>query len=90
MVVEDVARIQADVDDMFKETVQRALTPLKVVEVKEKPTQDVGHIDISAKKHSNCMFLGREQDLPYAVRGVLDVVQCDARRRDSKLAGPSP
>lgn len=40
MVVEDVARIQQDVDDLFKETVQRALTPLKVVEVKEKPTQD--------------------------------------------------
>lgn len=47
MVVEDVARIQADVDNLFKETVQRALTPLKSVEAKEKPTQDVGHIDIN-------------------------------------------
>lgn len=41
MVVEDVTRVQHDVDELFKETVQRALTPLKSVEVHEKPTPDV-------------------------------------------------
>ncbi|GJJ07586.1 Chitin synthase, class 7 [Clathrus columnatus] len=40
MVVEDVARVQTDVDELFKETVQRAITPIKTTEVHEKPTQD--------------------------------------------------
>jgi chitin synthase len=39
-VVEDVAKVQADVDDAFKETVTRALTKVVTVEVAEKPTPD--------------------------------------------------
>jgi len=39
-VIEDVAKVQEDVDAAFKETVQRAVTKVKVVESVEKPTQD--------------------------------------------------
>ncbi|KIJ56843.1 glycosyltransferase family 2 protein [Sphaerobolus stellatus SS14] len=39
-VIEDVAPVQADIDTAFKETVQRAVTKLKVDEKPEKPTQD--------------------------------------------------
>jgi len=39
-VVEDVARVQEDLDSVFKETVQRAITKVKVEEKPEKPTQD--------------------------------------------------
>jgi len=39
-VVEDTTREQGDLDDQFKETVQRAVTKLVVKEVVEKPTMD--------------------------------------------------
>jgi chitin synthase len=39
-VVEDTTRSQGDLDDQFKETVQRAVTKLVVKEVVEKPTLD--------------------------------------------------
>jgi len=39
-VVEDTTRNQGDLDDQFKETVQRAVTKLVVKEVVEKPTMD--------------------------------------------------
>jgi len=39
-VVEDTTRDQGDLDDQFKETVQRAITKLVVKEVVEKPTMD--------------------------------------------------
>jgi chitin synthase len=39
-VVEDTTREQGDLDDQFKETVQRAVTKLVVKEVVEKPTLD--------------------------------------------------
>jgi chitin synthase len=39
-VVEDTTRVQADLDEHFKETVQRAVTKLTVKEVAEKPTLD--------------------------------------------------
>lgn len=38
--VEDTTRDQGDLDDQFKETVQRAVTKLVVKEVVEKPTMD--------------------------------------------------
>jgi len=38
--VEDTVKPQQDVDDAFKETVTRAITKVKVVEVPEKPTMD--------------------------------------------------
>ena len=40
-VVEDVTRVQEDVDVVFKETVQRAVTKVKSEEAVEKPTIDV-------------------------------------------------
>ncbi|KAF8529171.1 glycosyltransferase family 2 protein [Hysterangium stoloniferum] len=39
-VVEDVTKVQEDVDSAFKETVQRAVTKIKVQEAIEKPTLD--------------------------------------------------
>jgi chitin synthase len=39
-VVEDTARVQEDLDAVFKETVTRAVTKLTVKEVAEKPTPD--------------------------------------------------
>lgn len=39
-VIEDVAKVQEDVDAAFKETVQRAVTKVKTVEAAEKPSQD--------------------------------------------------
>ncbi|KAJ8502894.1 hypothetical protein ONZ45_g11340 [Pleurotus djamor] len=39
-VVEDVTKMQEDVDAAFKETVTRALSKVKEVEVREKPTMD--------------------------------------------------
>lgn len=39
-VVEDVARVQADVDEAFKETVTRAITKIETKEEIEKPTMD--------------------------------------------------
>ena len=38
--VEDTIKPQQDVDDAFKETVTRAITKVKTVEVPEKPTMD--------------------------------------------------
>lgn len=38
--VEDVTKVQEDVDAAFKETVSRALTKVNEVEVREKPTMD--------------------------------------------------
>lgn len=40
-VVDDVTRVQEDVDVAFKETVQRAVTKVKSDDVVEKPTVDV-------------------------------------------------
>lgn len=40
-VVEDVERVQEDIDAAFKETVTRAVAPLVVKETVEKPTMDV-------------------------------------------------
>lgn len=40
-VVEDTVQEKADLDASFKETVARAVTKVKVVEVEEKPTMDV-------------------------------------------------
>lgn len=39
--VEDVTRVQEDIDIAFKETVQRAVTKVKTEETVEKPTMDV-------------------------------------------------
>jgi chitin synthase len=39
--VEDVTKVQEDVDAQFKETVQRAVTKVKSEEATEKPTVDV-------------------------------------------------
>ena len=40
-IVDDITRVQEDVDVAFKETVQRAVTKVKSEETFEKPTLDV-------------------------------------------------
>lgn len=45
-VVEDTEKIQEDIDSAFKETVERAVKKLDVVEVVEQPTMDVSMIFI--------------------------------------------
>ncbi|KAI0032864.1 chitin synthase [Vararia minispora EC-137] len=40
VVVEDTLRVQEDLDEVFRETVQRAVTPLELEEHKEMPTPD--------------------------------------------------
>ena len=42
--VEDVEKIQEDIDASFKETVNRAVKKLDKVEAEEKPTADVSHL----------------------------------------------
>lgn len=57
-VVEDVTRVQEDLDSVFKETVQRAITKVKVEDKPEKPTQDVSFpCDINMLNDSNHLSL---------------------------------
>ena len=42
-VVDDVAKIQEDIDSAFQETVGRAVAKVKTVETVDKPTMDVRH-----------------------------------------------